>query len=94
MAKFTEKDDKLFIDGKQVLIGFESYSGWYWFATEKVREQTRLINGKPVKDVIYYGFVQGLCEEWGEFSEAEINSLKPKTWELPQESLVWSGRRR
>ena len=33
MAEFTEKDGKLFIDGKEVLRGFESWNGWFWFAT-------------------------------------------------------------
>jgi hypothetical protein len=32
MAKFEEKDEKLFIDGKEVIRGWESFNGWYWFA--------------------------------------------------------------
>lgn len=94
MAQFEEKDGKLFIDGKEVLKGWESYSGWYWFATERVRKQDSVIDGTVYKDdQIWFGFVQGLCEEWGDFSQAEIESLKPKTWEIPRKNLVWSGRR-
>ena len=93
MAKFEERDGKLFIDEKEVLKGFESVDGWFWFATEKVREQTSLIDGKWVKDTIWYGFVQGFEEEWGDFSQAELESLKPQVWELPKKALPWSGRR-
>ena len=70
MAKLTSDGEFLYIDGKKVLKGWESFSGWFWF-----------------------GYVQGLDEEWGYFSQAEIESLKPKTWEIPQENLSWSGRR-
>jgi hypothetical protein len=93
MAKFEDKEGKLYIDGKEVLKGWESFSGWYWFATEKVQEQESIIDGKPVKDTIWFGYVQGLEEEWGDFSQAEIESLKPKTWEIPKRNLPWSGRR-
>jgi len=101
-AKFESKDDKLFIDGKEVLKGWESFSGWYWFATEK--EEIRnigsetggsIIDGKEVDDVIWFGLVQGHEEEWGSFSEAEINQLiaKNRAWKIPQKNLPWSGRR-
>ena len=93
MARFEDKEGKLYIDGKEVLRGWESFSGWYWFATEKVQEQESIINGKHVKDTIWFGYVQGLEEEWGDFSQAEIESLKPKTWEIPKRNLPWSGRR-
>ena len=93
MAEFQEKDGKLFIDGKEVLKGFESMTGWFWFATEKIQEQESVIDGKAVKDTIWFGYVQGLEEEWGDFSQAEIESLKPKTWEIPKRNLPWSGRR-
>ena len=93
MAEFQEKDGKLFINGKEVLKGWESFTGWFWFATEKVQEQTSLVNGKWVKDIIWFGFVQGFEEEWGDFSQAQLESLKPRVWELPTKALVWSGRR-
>lgn len=94
MAKFTEKDGKLLIDGKVVLKGWESFSGWYWFAVEKVQTQDSVISGKVFKgDTIWFGFVQGLEEEWGDFSQAEIESLSPRTWRIPAKNLVFSGRR-
>jgi hypothetical protein len=70
-----------------VLKGWESFSGWYWFATEKVEDD---FNGKP----LWYGFVQGHEEEWGDFSEAELDELKGKIWEIPRKNLVWSGKRK
>jgi hypothetical protein len=93
MAEFQERDGRLFIDGKEVLKGWESFTGWFWFATEKVQEQESLIEGKYVKDTIWFGFVQGFEEEWGDFNQAEIESLKPWAWEIPKRNLPWSGRR-
>lgn len=92
-AIFESQNNDLYIDGKRVLKGWESYSGWYWFATEKIREQISLINDKEIKDTIWFGYVQGIVEEWGYFSQAEIESLSPKTWLIPQENLPFSGRR-
>lgn len=95
MVKFEAKGKDLCIDGKKVLRGWESFSGWYWFATEKAYKQDSLIDGKVYKDdTIFYGLVQGLEEEWGYFSQAEIERLKPKTWEIPKKNLPHSGRRR
>jgi len=103
MPKFSTSDDspsKLLIDGKVVLRGWESWTGWYWFATEKVEERKvgvdgggSMIDGKEVNDTIWYGLVQGLEEEWGNFSQAEIESLAPKTWPIPKRNLPWPGRR-
>ena len=93
MAEFQERDGKLYINGKEVLRGWESLTGWYWFATEKVREQVSLTGKKWLKDTIWYGFVQGFEEEWGDVSQAELESLKPQVWELPKRALPWSGRR-
>ena len=95
MAKFETREDKLYIDDKLVLRGWESYSGWYWFAIREVQKQdTDLGNGRvAVNDTIYYGFVQGHVEEWGDFSLAELESDPYKVWEIPQENLTWSGRR-
>jgi hypothetical protein len=47
-----------------------------------------------VPDTIYYGLVQGFEEEWGYFSQAEIERLEPKTWKIPKKNLPYSGRRR
>jgi len=95
VAKFSTKGEDLYIDGKKVLRAWESWSGWYWFATEKAGEQlSDLGDGKGTRDTIWFGLVQGLEEEWGDFSQAEIESLKPKTWEIPKKNLPYSGRRR
>lgn len=94
MAEFKTKGDDLYINGKKVIKGYESFSGWYWFATDIVQKQDTLLDGKVYKDdIIYYGLVQGLEEEWGDFSKAELEALKGKIWEIPKKNLVYSGRR-
>jgi len=63
-----------------VLKGWESATGWYWFATE-------------LSDTGYhFGFVQGMYDEWGYFQEQEINSI-PTCWEIKNDNLAISGRR-
>ena len=96
IPEFKSKGKDLYIDGKKVMKGWESWNGWYWFATEEAYKQDSLFpNGKEVReDIIYFGFIQGLEEEWGYFSKSEIESLKPKTWEIPKKALPYSGRRR
>ncbi|MBI3412996.1 MAG: hypothetical protein HY051_02880 [Candidatus Aenigmarchaeota archaeon] len=86
MAKFEERDGKLYIDGKEVIKGFESYIGWFWFATE--------VTEKTDADVLYFGLDQGFDEELGYFRESELTSLGGRIWEIPKRALVWSGRRR
>lgn len=94
-AKFKVKGADLYIDGKKVIKAWESWSGWYWFGVEKVREQlSDFGEGRGIPDTIWYGLVQGLEEEWGHFSQAEIESLGPRTWEIPKKNLPYSGRRR
>jgi len=94
MAEFETRKGKLFIDGKRVLKAWESCSGWYWFATEKCGRQDTVINGKVFRnDQIWFGFVQGFEEEWGCFSQAELESMSPLVWEIPEKNLPFSGRR-
>jgi len=85
MTKFEARGKDLYIDGKKVLKGWESFSGWYWFATEKVESRK--------DDIIWFGLVQGFEEEWGDFSQGEIESLAPKTWEIKSIDLPHAGRR-
>lgn len=93
MAKFESKGNSLYIDGKRVIKAWKSYSGWYWFAVERVQTQNTMINGKVYEDdIIWYGLVQGLEEEWGDFSQAEIESSFPKVWEINQQDLPFAGR--
>lgn len=95
MAKFEARGKDLYIDGKKVLKGWESFSGWYWFATKlNAMQDSIMSNGSVFKnDKIWFGLVQGLEEEWGYFSQAEIESLAPKTWEIKSKDLPYAGRR-
>ena len=95
MGEFEAKENELYIDGKKVLRAWESWTGWYWFATEKVGEQmSDFGDGKGIPDTIWYGYVQGMENEWGYFSQAEIERLNPFAWEIPKKHLVYSGRRK
>jgi hypothetical protein len=78
---------------KKVIRAWESWNGMYWFALE---ESERIpaadsITGK--EEIIYMGLVQALDEELGDFSLSELESLKPKVWELKGNGLLCSGRR-
>ena len=88
MTKLETKDGKLFIGGKEVLKGWESMTGWYWFATEL---ETENYNG----DNLWYGFVQGFSDEWGSFWEGELKPLiqKGMVWEINAIDLPIAGRR-
>ena len=92
--KFSTDGKNLFVYGRKVLKAWESFSGWYWFAVEKVRDQeSDLGDGKGTPDTIWFGYVQGFDEEWGDFSEAEIRSLGLKAWPIKKCDLPISGRR-
>jgi hypothetical protein len=96
MPKFEANEKELYIDGRKVIKGWESFNGMYWFATEEADKQDSILpNGKDIpNDTIYFGLVQGQEQEWGYFSKGELESLKPKIWEIPGKSLPYSGRRR
>lgn len=94
--KFETRDGALFIGGKKVLAGWESFSGWFWFGVERLHTQDSVLSdGQVIEgDQIWYGFVQGLEEEWGNFSQAEIESLgKYKVWPIKAIDLPHAGRR-
>jgi hypothetical protein len=94
MAHFQAIGNDLYIDGKKVIKAYESFSGWYWFATEIVRTQDSLIDERIFKDdIIYFGLVQGAVDEWGDFSQAELESLFPRIWEVKKNNLMSAGRR-
>lgn len=66
-VRVEEGEHRLYINGHRVIRAWESFTGWYWFATEKVREQqSDFGDGRPVSDTIWFGLVQGFEEEWGE----------------------------
>ena len=79
--KLKTKNGKLHVGDKEVLKGWESFSGWYWFATE--------LN----EDGNHFGFVQGFENEWGYFSEDELKSLGNRVWEIKNVDLAYAGRR-
>jgi hypothetical protein len=81
------------INGRPILKAWESYSGWYWFATEKAGEQlSDFGDGKGIPDTIWFGFVVGTCPEWGYFSQREIESLSPFTWEIKKQDLPYVSK--
>ena len=94
MAELKTLEGKLFIDNQEVIKGWESFSGWYWFATEEAYKQDSIIEGKVFEnDQIYFGYVQGQFDEWGYFSEAELKSLGNLVWEIKKQDLPHAGRR-
>lgn len=91
---------KLYAGEHEVLKGWESFSGWYWFAVEKVEERrvadgsgSVMADGAVVDDTIWFGLIQGSEEEWGDFSEAEIRSLGNMAWAIKPQDLPYAGRR-
>lgn len=100
MSELHTKDGKLYAGDHLVLKGWESYSGWFWLAVEKVEERkvadgsgSVMEDGSVVDDVIWFGLVQGSEEEWGEFSEAEIRALGNMAWPIKPQDLPCAGRR-
>jgi hypothetical protein len=99
-AALHTEDDGLYAGPHRVLKGWESFTGWYWFATEKVEERriadgsgSVMEDGSVVDDTIWFGLIQGLEEEWGEFSEAEIRALGNMAWPIKLQDLPYAGRR-
>ena len=84
----STKDGKLFVRDKEVIKGYESFSGWYWFVTEIEEED---YSGHP----LFYGFVQGHEDEYGSFWYGELLPLieQGKVWEIKPQDLPHAGRR-
>jgi len=82
------REDGLYVGNKKVIKGWESFSGWYWFATELEQED---YGGHP----LWFGFVQGFEEEWGSFWMGELQPLidAGKVWEIKPQDLPIAGRR-
>ena len=45
------------------------------------------------EDGIHFGYVQGMYDEWGSFSQNELESLGAKVWEIKEIDLPHAGRR-
>ena len=96
LRSITGENDQEFIEEIPVLKGWESFTGWYWFATEFIQHQdSDLGDGRVIEhDAIWYGFVQGLEEEWSDFSQGEIESLgRYHVWPIKTRDLPHAGRR-
>tara|TARA_R110000824_G_scaffold103307_5_gene245408 strand:+ start:346 stop:639 length:294 start_codon:yes stop_codon:yes gene_type:complete len=76
----TDDDDVL--HERRVLKGWESMSGWYWFATELDEDTGN-----------HFGYVQGMYEEWGYFSQQELESMPDQIWPIKDVDLAIAGRR-
>jgi len=95
MTKFETIEGKLYIDDKEIIKGWESYSGWYWFATEASYRQDSVIDDKIYEnDQIYFGYVQGFYDEWGYWSETALKLQEPLVWEIKKQDLPSAGRRK
>ena len=88
MNKIETKSDGMYINEKKVIKGWESYSGWYWFAVSLEEED---YGGHP----LWFGFVQGFENEWGTFWQGELQPLidEGHVWEINEEDLPHAGRR-
>jgi len=89
------KNGKLYVNDREVIKGWESISGWYWFATELEQENYGdyydLGKGLP----LWFGYVQGFESEWGSFWQGELQPLidSGKIWEIKEIDLPHAGRR-
>jgi len=85
MTELITIDGQLYLrafgEDKKVLKGWESWSGWYWFATE--------LNN----DGLHFGYVQGTYPEWGYFHQTELDSMPNKVWPIKSIDLPHAGRR-
>lgn len=100
MTALRTVNGELYAGPHKVLKGWESFTGWYWFAVEKVEERrvadssgSVMADGSVVDDTIWFGLVQGHEEEWGSFSEAEIRTLGNMAWPIKAQDLPHAGRR-
>jgi hypothetical protein len=67
-----------------VYLKFFTYSGWTWYVTE----------GSPEDDdFIFFGFVIGLEEEWGDFSLSELTEARDPLGRPVQRDLHFEPRR-
>jgi|TARA_R100000081_G_scaffold89755_3_gene63300 hypothetical protein len=84
----NNKDGKLYVENYEVIKGYESFWGWYWFVTEIEEED---YEGHP----LYFGYVQGLENEFGSIWMGQLQPLieQGTVWEIKEEDLPHAGRR-
>ena len=83
-TRLVTKNDNLFLqvdDGepKPVLGGWESFTGWYWFAVE-------------MEGPHCFGYVQAIDKEWNYFDSDEIEASHI-CWKINPCDLPHAGRR-
>ncbi len=95
LIKLETRADGLYIGGKKVLAGWESFTGWFWFGVERSHTQDSVLSsGVYEDDQIWFGFVQGFEDEWGYFSQGELERMgKFKVWPIRAVDLPHAGRR-
>ena len=71
-----------------VLEVYESFSGWYWFITEKEKIPCEAIDGSF--GFVAYGLVRGNETEWGEIwmPEVEAEIKRGRAWKVPEENYI------
>jgi hypothetical protein len=73
---------RLEIDGRPVLKGWESWTGWFWFGIQEVEPG------------YWFGLVQGQEVEYGYFEEGELKLIgKYNIWPIKPQDLPIAGRR-
>jgi len=96
MATLETVDGVLYADDRKVVKGWESFSGWFWLATELVDgDDVPMPDGTAELDRIWYGLVQGREEEWGSWSELELWGSHDTglVWQIRPQDLPYAGRR-
>ena len=84
-------DNSMKINGKNVIKIWESFSGWYWYAIEDQGSYTGVgMDGKNVQAHAWYGYVQGMENEWGTWDSNELE--RAGVWTVPKSNWGWTGK--
>ena len=79
------------IDGKNIIKIWESFSGWYWYAIEDQGSYTGIgADGNEVQAHAWYGYVQGMENEWGTWDSNELE--RAGVWTVPKSNWGWTGK--
>jgi hypothetical protein len=71
-------------DPIEVIRGYESFDGRYWFVTEKPQED----------DIESFGFIQGHYNwEWGYIHEEYLKERGNGIWKIKDKDLLYAGKR-